>query len=76
MEFCSPRCTKSCYLVLISINARFCSIFGAGKSRTITVVEVENVGKDITFDDFPCKVNNTLPTKVNSTPKSKDRRKT
>ena len=67
--------TKSCYLVLISINARLCSIFGAGKSRTNTLVEVENVGKDATFDDFPSKVNTTLTTKVNSTPKSKDKRK-
>ena len=51
VEFCSTCCTKSCYLVLISINARLCSIFGAGKSRTNTTVEIENVGKYITFDD-------------------------
>ena len=66
---------KILLLVLIGINARFCSIFGAGKTGTNTAVEVENVGKYITFDDFPSKVNTTITTKVNSTPKSKDKRK-
>ena len=76
VEFCSTWYTKSCYLVLIGINARFCSIFGAGKSRNNIAFEVENVGKDITFDDFPSKVNiaKTLY-KGNSTPKSKYKRK-
>ena len=49
--------------------------FCAGKNRTNTAVEVENVGKYITSDDFPSNVNTTLTTKVNSTPKSKDKRK-
>ena len=65
-------------ILLSSLDQHQCKIilnFCAGKSRTNTVVEVENIRKYITFDDFPSKVNTTLTTKVNSIPKSKGKRK-